>query len=255
MPISVRLLTEAHRILLVGARGTGKLPGTVRTSQNWIGGTRPGNAVFVPPAPTKVRDLLGDLERFIHDETPALPPLVRVALIHAQFETIHPFLDGNGRIGRLLIAVLLEAWRLLPEPLMYVSGYLKAHQTEYYRRVSAVRLEGDWESWVAFFLEAVEASAEEAQRSIVAIAALIAADRRRVLSAGASTLQALRLFELLPTMPKLTVERAQQALQVSAPTARGAVNALMGVGVLAETTGRSRGQVYAYQAYMDLLRG
>ena len=254
LPISVRLLTQTHRLLLEGARGAGKQPGSVRTSQHWIGGTRPGNAVFVPPPPAKVRGLLGDLEHFIHDESPVLPPLVRVALIHAQFETIHPFLDGNGRIGRLLIAVLLEAWQLLPEPLMYVSGYLKAHQAEYYRLLSAIRSAGDWESWVAFFLEAVEASAEDAQRNIVAIAALIAADRKRVLGTGASTLQALRLFEMLPTMPKLTVERAQQVLQVSAPTARGAVNALMGVGVLQETTGRSRGQVYAYQAYMELLR-
>lgn len=255
LPISVRLLTEAHRILLDGARGAAKQPGSIRTTQNWIGGTRPGNAVFVPPPPAQVRDLLGDLERFIHAEAPTLPPLVRIALVHAQFETIHPFLDGNGRIGRLLIAMLLEAWQLLPAPLIYVSGYLKAHQAEYYRHLSAIRTEGDWESWVSFFLEGVEASAEEAQHAIVAIAAQIAADRKLVLGTSASTLQALRLFEMLPTMPKLTVDRAQQALQVSSPTARGAVSALEAVGVLRETTGRMRGQVFAYQAYMDLLRG
>ncbi len=153
LPISVRLLCEAHRLLLDGARGTGKQPGALRRSQNWIGGTRPGNAVFVPPPGEKVANLLADLVRFIHDERTELPPLVRVALIHAQFETIHPFLDGNGRIGRLLIAALLEHWGLLSEPLMYLSGYLKQYQAEYYRLLSSVRSEGDWEAWVAFFLE------------------------------------------------------------------------------------------------------
>lgn len=255
LPVSVRLLTEAHRILLNGARGAAKQPGMVRTSQNWIGGTRPGNALFVPPPPGQVHALLGDLEHFVHDDAPTLPPLVRIALAHAQFETIHPFLDGNGRIGRLLIAMLLEAWDLLAEPLMYVSGHLKTNQAEYYRLLTGIRSDGDWEAWITFFLHAVETSAEEAQRSIVAIAALIAADRKRVLGTGASTLQALRLFELLPTMPKLTVERAQNALQVSAPTARAAVTALAAIGVLREISGRSRGQVFAYHAYMELLRG
>ena len=254
LPISVRLLTQSHQILLAGARGATKQPGDVRTSQNWIGGTRPGNAVFVPPPAADVRNLLGDLERFIHQESSPLPPLVRIALVHAQFETIHPFLDGNGRIGRLLVAMLLEDWQLLPEPLLYVSGYLKTHQAEYYRRLSAVRSEGDWETWVAFFLEGVEVAAEEAQRSIVAIAAQIASDRKRVLGMASSTLQALRLFERLPTMPKLTIERAQAALEVSYPTARAAVTALVGVKVLKETSGKARNQTFAYQAYMDLLR-
>ena len=139
LPISVRLLCEAHRRLLDGARGAGKQPGELRQSQNWIGGTRPGNAVFVPPPPEHVPTLLADMERFIHDTATDLPPMVKVALIHAQFETIHPFLDGNGRIGRLLIAALFEHWGLLSEPLMYLSGYLKRHQSEYYRRLSAIR--------------------------------------------------------------------------------------------------------------------
>ncbi|HEY4068912.1 MAG TPA: Fic family protein [Burkholderiaceae bacterium] len=158
LPISVRLLCEAHRLLLAGARGAGKQPGELRRSQNWIGGTRPGNAAFVPPPPERVPALLADLERFIHDAEPKLPSLVRVALVHAQFETIHPFLDGNGRIGRLLIAALMERWGLLPEPLMYLSGTLKKHQREYYRLLSAVHSEGDWGAWVAFFLTAVSAT-------------------------------------------------------------------------------------------------
>jgi hypothetical protein len=145
----VRLLSDAHSLLLDGVRGSGKQPGALRRSQNWIGGTRPGNAVFVPPPAERVAGLLADMEHFIHG-TPAsaLPPLVKIALVHAQFETIHPFLDGNGRIGRLLIGALLEHWALLPEPLLYLSGYLKQHQAEYYRRLSNIRTEGDWEGWV-----------------------------------------------------------------------------------------------------------
>ena len=139
LPISVRLLCDAHRLLLNGARGAGKQPGELRRSQNWIGGTRPGNAVFVPPPPERVSDLLADMERFIHDAATDLPPLVKVALIHAQFETIHPFLDGNGRIGRLLIAALFEHWGLLREPLMYLSGYLKQHQSTYYHSLTCIR--------------------------------------------------------------------------------------------------------------------
>lgn len=155
LPISVRLLCEAHYVLLDGARGAGKQPGGLRRSQNWIGGTHPGSAAFVPPPADRVADLLRNLEQFIHAEAGTLPPLVKIALAHAQFETIHPFLDGNGRIGRLLIAALLDYWGLLTEPLMYLSGYLKQHQAEYYRRLSIIHTEGDGESWVAFFLEGV----------------------------------------------------------------------------------------------------
>ena len=253
LPVSVRLLIEAHKILLTGGRGESKQPGCIRTSQNWIGGTRPGNASFVPPPPDEVTNLLADLELFIHEEQTVLPPLVRVALAHAQFETIHPFLDGNGRIGRLLIAILLETWKLLPEPLLYVSGYLKANQPEYYRRLSGVRDRGDWESWITFFLEGVEIAAEAAQQSIIQVASLITADRKKVLGARLSTLQTLRLFELLPTMPKLTVEKAQAELGVTFPTASSAIKALQQVGVLVETTGRSRGKSFVYQSYVDIL--
>ncbi|CAI1170799.1 Fic family protein [Serratia quinivorans] len=254
LPVSVRLLTQAHKVLLNGVRGANKQPGNLRTSQNWIGGTRPGNAAYVPPPPEHVTHLLADLEIFIHDEKTTLPPLVRIALAHAQFETIHPFLDGNGRIGRLLIAMLLETWKLLPQPLLYVSGYLKAHQAEYYRCLSEIRSHGDWESWVVFFLKGVEIAAEEAQQSIIQIASLIATDRKKILATASSTLQTLRLFELLPTMPKLTVERAQAELAVSFPTANAAIKALENAGILLETTGRLRGKSYVYQAYVDVLR-
>lgn len=254
LPISTRLLNEAHKRLLDGARGAGKQPGELRRSQNWIGGTRPGNAVFVPPPPEEVPKLLGDLERFVHEPPqPVLPPLVRVALVHAQFETIHPYLDGNGRIGRLLIAALMEHWQLLPEPLMYLSGYLKQHQSEYYRRLSAVRTEGDWEGWVVFFLEGVEVAAHDAERGIVSLASLIASDRRRLLDASKATPASYRLFELLPLMPRFTIEQVRQKLGTSFPTATAAVKLLEGLGIVSELTGQKKNRSFSYQAYVDLL--
>lgn len=253
LPISVRLLCEAHRLLLGGARGAGKQPGELRRSQNWIGGTRPGNAAFVPPPPQHVGDLLSDLERFIHAVDSDLPPLVRIALIHAQFETIHPFLDGNGRIGRLLIAALMEQWGLLAEPLMYLSGYLKKHQAEYYRRLSAIRSEGDWEGWVSFFLEGVVAASGDAERSIIDLASLITADRKRLLESPKAGPVSYRLFELLPMMPRFSVEHVRQRLETTFPTASAAVRLLEDLGMLTELTGQKKNRVYSYRAYVALL--
>jgi Fic family protein len=254
LPLSMRLLRQAHALLLDGVRGHGRQPGEVRQSQNWIGGTRPGNAVFVPPPADRVQDLLSNLERFIHDQNPTLPPLVRIALVHAQFETIHPFLDGNGRIGRLLIAALLEEWRLLPQPLLYLSGYLKEHQAEYYRRLSAIRTDGDWEGWIGFFLEGVDVAARTAQKNIIGIASLINEDRRRLHTLSKGTTQSYRLFELLATMPKFTVERVRVALDTTFPTASAAIKVLEEAGIVRETSGRSSGRSYAYQGYIDLMR-
>ena len=258
LPISVRLLCDAHRLLLNGVRGSGKQPGELRRSQNWIGGTRPGNAAFVPPPAERVADLLADVERFIHDESsanpaPALPPLVKIALVHAQFETIHPFLDGNGRIGRLLIAALMEHWRLLPEPLMYLSGYLKQHQSAYYQQLSTIRTQGDWEGWVSFFLEGVVAAASEAESSIVAIASLIAADRCRLLASPKAGPASYRLFEALPMMPRFTIEMARQLLNTSFPTANAAVRLLEDLGIVSELTGQKKNRSYSYQTYIELM--
>jgi Fic family protein len=253
LPISVRLLCDAHRLLLDGARGAGKQPGELRRSQNWIGGTRPGNAAFVPPPPEHLPALLADMERFIHDNGTELPPMVRVALIHAQFETIHPFLDGNGRIGRLLIAALFEHWGLLAEPLMYLSGYLKQHQAEYYRRLSAIRTEGDWESWVTFFLEGVAVAAGDAERNIIEVASLVAADRKRLLQSPKAGPASYRLFEMLPMMPRFTIERVRQRLDTSFPTATAAVKVLEDLGIVAEMTGQKKNRSYSYQAYVELL--
>lgn len=253
LPVSVRLLCEAHRLLLDGVRGAGKQPGELRRSQNWIGGTRPGNAVFVPPPPEHIGNLLSNLEEFIHDPAVNLPPMVKVALIHAQFETIHPFLDGNGRIGRLLIAALFEHWGLLAEPLMYLSGYLKHHQAEYYRRLSAIRTDGDWESWVNFFLEGVAIAAGDAEKNIIRVASLVAADRRRLLDSPKAGQASYRLFEMLPMMPRFTIERVRQQLDTSFPTATAAVKVLEDLGLVTEVTGQKKNRSYSYQAYIDLL--
>jgi Fic family protein len=254
LPISVRLLSDAHGLLLDGVRGAGKQPGALRRSQNWIGGTRPGNAVFVPPPAERIAGLLADMERFIHG-TPvsALPPLVKIALVHAQFETIHPFLDGNGRISRLLIAALLEHWALLPEPLMYLSGYLKQHQAEYYRRLSNIRTEGDWEGWVRFFLEGVTTAANDAERGVIAIASLVTSDRRRLLQDPKAGPASYKLFELLPLMPRFTVERAREKLETSFPTANAAVKLLESLGIVAEVTGQRKNRSFSYQSYIALL--
>ena len=176
LPLSMRLLNAAHARLMQGARGADKLPGTIRRSQNWIGGTRPGNAGFVPPPPHRLADLLSDFEKYLHTEG-GLPPLVRAGLLHVQFETIHPYLDGNGRIGRLLVMLLLEDWELLSAPLLYLSLFFKRHRDEYYRRLAAVRTEGDWEGWTSYFLEAVSTIAGEAVSTARDLFALVSRDR------------------------------------------------------------------------------
>lgn len=253
LPISVRLLRDARQLLLDGARDAGRQPGELRHSQNRIGGARPGNAVFAPPPPERAPELLSNLERFIHDTKDELPALVKIALVHAQFETIHPFLDGNGRIGRLLIAALPEHRRLPAEQLTRLSGYLKQHQTEYYRRLSEIRTEGDWESWVSFFLEGVAVSATQAEQNIIAVAGLIAADRRKLLQSPKAGLAGYRLFELLPMMPRFTVERVRQQLQTTFPTANAAVQMLEQLGIVIELTGQKKNRSDSYQAYVDLL--
>lgn len=253
LPLSMRLLHEAHRRLMDGARGAGKQPGEVRRSQNWIGGSRPGNAAYVTPTPQHLPSLLGDLERYIHAQD-ALPPLVRAGLVHVQFETIHPYLDGNGRIGRLLIALLLEHWGLLQAPLLYLSLFFKRHRAEYYRRLNAVRLDGDWEGWTDFFLDGVATIADEAVQSARDIFALVATDRARVLAQDGSSIFALRLFELLPNHPILSTASAVRLLDTTKPTATRAIEALLEAGILVETTGRRRDRVFAYQAYIDCLR-
>ena len=254
LPLSVRLLRDAHRILMRGARGADKLPGEVRRSQNWIGGSRPGNARFVPPPPEDVPDVLAALERWWHADSD-LPPLVRAGLAHVQFETIHPFLDGNGRIGRLLIALLIEHWGLLDQPLLYLSVAFRRAQPEYYARLAAVRTDGDWEGWTRFFLECVREAADDGVRVARELHALVGHDRGRILSHDRSTVAAVQLLELLPSNPVVTVPRAAELLGLTAPPARKATELLESLGVLREISGKRRGRVYAYQEYLQALIG
>ncbi len=252
LPLSTRLLCELHRRLMRGARGEDKLPGEIRRSQNWIGGSRPGNARFVPPPPDEVLPALAALEKWIHSDDP-LPPLVKAGLAHVQFETIHPFLDGNGRIGRMLITLLVEHWDLLDQPLLYPSVAFKRRQPEYYARLAAVRADGDWEGWTAFFLECVRDAADDGVRVAQAVHALTGRDRARVARHERATITAVRLLDALPSNPVLTVPRAAGVLGITAPPTRKAIDLLEDLGVLRETTGKQRDRVYAYHAYLDLL--
>ncbi len=253
LPLSMRLLNQAHARLMVGVRGADKMPGEIRRSQNWIGGTRPGNASFVPPPPQRVPDALSALEGYMHQQDD-LPLLVRIALLHVQFESIHPYLDGNGRVGRLLIALLMEHWGMLSSPLLYLSLFFKRHRDEYYRRLAAVRTEGDWEGWVGFFLEGVSTIAGEAVDSARELFALVTRDRDRVLAAPQGTMMAARLFERLPEHPMLTIANVIERLETTRPTATKAVQVLLDAGVLSESSGRKRDRTFIYTEYLDLLR-
>jgi Fic family protein len=253
LPLSMRLLHEAHKRLLRGVRGANKQPGEVRRSQNWIGGTRPGNAAYVPPPPEEVPALLGDLEKYLHGND-ALPALVRIGLAHVQFETIHPYLDGNGRIGRLLVTLLLEHWKLLSSPLLYLSLYFKRHRAEYYRLLTEVREHGDWEAWTDFFLEGVATIADEAVETARDVFALVSADRERVLAASGASVVAARLLEQLPVRPVITIPGIVKLLETTKPTAGKAVQILEKVGVLVETSGKRRDRTFAYKKYLDRLR-
>lgn len=251
-PISVRLLNDCHRILMRGVRGASKQPGELRRSQNWIGGSRPGNAVFVPPPPERVVELLSDLERYIHAKD-GLAPLLRIALVHVQFETIHPYLDGNGRLGRMLIALLLDHWQLLKRPLLYLSLYLKRNQPAYYRWLGAVRSEGDWIGWLQFFLLGVQDSAEHATQLVRSLHRQVNSDRALLLAQPDTTVSSIQLFEQLPRHPVITMPQVVQLLGTSKPTASKAIELLIKAGILAEVGDRKRDRLYQYRSYLDLL--
>lgn len=253
LPLSMRLLSEVHARLLAGARGAHKLPGQVRRSQNWIGGSRPGNAAFVPPPPHRLPELLSAFERSIHEDSD-LPALVRVGLLHVQFETLHPYLDGYGRLGRLLITLLLAHWGLLTRPLLYLSLYLKRHRKEYYRRLSAVREDGDWEAWLAFFLDGVATVADEAVTAARSLHRVVGSARERLLASDEATVLSIRLFELLPEHPIVTVNRAIELLACSRPAAGKAVAVLVAASVLQPLDGRKKNRAYVFEDYVALLR-
>ena len=254
LPLSIRLLRDTHGLLMKGVRGEDNMAGEVRRSQNWIGGTRPGHAYFVPPPAEEVPEALSAMERWFHVDS-EMPTLVRIGLAHAQFETIHPFLDGNGRIGRLLIALLVEHWGLLDRPLLYLSLAFRRNQQEYYARLTAVRTRGDWEGWTTFFLECVGEAAEDGVRIAEALHALVGRDRNRVLASRRATVAAVRLLEFLPSHPVVSVRKAGDLLGLTPPAARKAIELLENLGVLGEITGRRRDRFYAYHEYLDILTG
>ena len=254
LPPSIRLLREVHRVLISTGRGSSKMPGEFRTSQNWIGRTRPGNALFVPPPHTAVPDCLAALERFVNTDDDGLPVLVRAALAHLQFETIHPFLDGNGRVGRLLITLLLYDAGVLRQPLLYLSLFFKQHRAAYYDLLNRVRATGDWESWVAFFLEGVRVTAEGALSTADRLSALFQDDRDRLAGSGGRRLgSVLRMHDALKSRPILSLPVACQDTGLSFQAAASAMEVLVQQGIARELTGKRRGRLFAYDAYLSVL--
>ena len=252
-PISLRLIRGIHEKLLSKGRGSKRQPGEFRRSQNWIGGSRPGNAVFVPPPPGQVPDLMSDLEKFIHADTPEIPALIEAGLVHVQFETIHPFLDGNGRLGRLLIAFLLCTQGILKEPILYLSLYLKTHRQTYYDLLQWVRDRGDWEAWLEFFLEGIAETSRQAADTARELHDLFEADRRRIERLGRPATSALRVHRRLQRNPLVAIGDAARDLHLSPPTVANAVRRLESLGILRETTGKQRGRLFVYSAYLDIL--
>lgn len=252
-PVSLRLLKEIHAALLTKGRGSEKEPGEFRRSQNWIGGTRPGNAAYVPPPADHVAECWGALEKFLHDDTAKLPVLVKAALAHVQFETIHPFLDGNGRVGRLLITFLLCTEGALHEPTLYLSLYLKQNRARYYELLQAVRTEGDWEAWLSFFLEGVEQTANQAASTARRLMALATKDALRVQEIGRAANTALRVHQLLQAQPIVSIPVAAERLKLSFPAVSTALGHLAQLGVVRELTGKTRGRLFAYDAALKLL--
>jgi Fic family protein len=251
-PMSNRLLREIHRVLLAKGRGVDKDPGEFRRSQNWIGGTRPGNATYVPPPPERVADCMHELERFLHDEPERSGVLIKAALSHAQFETVHPFLDGNGRLGRLLITLLLCNEGFLKEPMLYLSLYFKTHREVYYDLLQRVRTEGDWEAWLRFFAEGVAETAESAVSAARSLVDLFEKDRQLIQAKG-STGSALQIHHSLQGRPITSISRVAKETGLSVPTVGSALQVLCELGIARELTGKRRNRLYGYDRYLQIL--
>lgn len=251
-PMSTRLIKEIHEVLMSGARGGTKAPGEFRRTQNWIGGTRPGNALYVPP-PDQVITCMSDLEKYLHKKDDKLPLLIRAALVHHQFETIHPFLDGNGRLGRLLITLLLCTQGVLSEPILYLSLYFKTHREEYYAQLQQVRETGDWESWLKFFLLGVHDIAMQATEAAREILGMIQSDRAKIAEIGRAAGSALQVHQYLEKKPLSAIPEIVRNLGLSTPTVTAALQNLERVGIVREVTGRQRGRIFEYDAYLKIL--
>ena len=253
MPLSLRLIREMHERLLQSGRGGTKSPGEFRRSQNWIGGTRPGNALFVPPPITELDVCLDALERFMHESDSRLPALIKAGLLHVQFETIHPFLDGNGRIGRLLVTLYLCVNGVLRKPLLYLSLYLKIHRNDYYRLLQEVREHGAWEAWLDFFLAGIADTANQAFDAATRIVDLFKEDRERITAESDRAGSALRVHDLFQQNPFLTANQLVERTGLSAPTVTAALADLERLGVVEEITGKRRGRVFGYRRYLAIL--
>jgi Fic family protein len=252
-PLSLRLIREIHAVLLRGGRGAGKAPGEFRTNQNWIGGKSPALASFVPPPPEHLADCLKAFEAFLHVDKAEMPSLIRAALAHVQFETIHPFNDGNGRLGRLLIALILCNEGVLREPSLYLSLYFKTRRRQYYEQLDAVRRNGDWEAWLRFFLEGVETTSQQAVDTAQRILALFDTDREKIRGLGRRAGNTLQVFEQFARRPILDAPTIHKALTLAAPTVRTAIATLQKLGLLNEITGQRRNRIWVYQSYYALL--
>lgn len=252
-PLSLRLLREMHTKLLAHGRGSGKTPGEFRTSQNWIGGTRPGNATFVPPPPRHVQTCMNALELFLHDQPEPTSILLKAALVHVQFETIHPFLDGNGRLGRLLISLLLCERKVLRQPMLYLSLYFKTHRRTYYELLNRVRLEGDWETWLEFFAQAVIVTAGQAVDTVRRLGAATQHDRVRIQSLGRAAGSALHLHHQLLSHPIVTSQHLVAKTGLTPLTVNKGLAHLSKLGIVHELTGRKRNRVFSYSAYITIL--
>ncbi len=252
-PLSLRLIREMHQILLSKGRGQNKEPGEFRRSQNWIGGTCPGNAYFVPPPPEHVMECLDAFEKYLHDEIHTLPVLIKAALAHVQFETIHPFLDGNGRIGRLLITFILCADKIIQSPLLYLSLYFKTNRQAYYDHLQLVRETGDWEEWLMFFLKGIIEVANQATDTAQKILKRFQEDQEKIESTGASAASILMVFNYLKRHPMTNTNNAVKTCKLSLPTVLRSLEKLEALNIIKEITGKERHRVYAYQKYLDLL--
>ncbi len=252
LPISIRLMKEIHAVLLAKGKGKDKGPGEFRDSQNWIGGSRPGNAVFVPPPKEEVVPLMGQIETFYHEHK-SLPALVKAALIHVQFETVHPFLDGNGRLGRLLITLMLVADGVLSEPLLYLSLYFKQNRSRYYDLLQRVRFEGDWEEWLSFFFTAVLETAQQAVSTAHEVLRLFKRDRSRIESLGRVRGTTILVHELFQRKPYLTISTASKELHLSQPAVTNAMRVLQELKMVKETSGRSWNRIYVYASYLRIM--
>jgi Fic family protein len=253
LPISLRLLREIHERLMSKGRGSTKQPGEFRISQNWIGGSRPGNAKFVPPPPCELMNCLDPLEKFFHDEKVNLPILIKAALAHVQFETIHPFLDGNGRLGRLLITFMLCEDGILKEPLLYLSLYFKSHRQTYYDHLQSVRETGDWESWIKFFLNGVIETSSQATLTAKKILNLFENDRKKIEDAGKATVGILTIHNYLRSNPISNTTKIKDGCSVSLPTVLRSLAILEELGLVKEITGKERHKIFVYSQYLDIL--